>query len=175
MNDRPLPPQFGPKPGVINVTRAREQVRELAVRFINRAAALGIPVAGEVDGNPDSVNRVTAPLNMMLASPEPAARRQGATVVVAALADVAERSDPDWWETDLGRYVAREIGSPHPYVSRQVAAAVLGVTRQAIGQMVRRGDLDEEDGMGVITARSLRLAAEHRWPRASDWPREGTA
>jgi hypothetical protein len=164
---RPLPPAFGPRPGTINLTAVREQVRALAVRLINRAAALGIPVAGEIDGHPDGVNRVTAPLNMMLTHPEAAGRRQAATLAVVGLADVGERDDPEWWGTDLGRYVAREIGSHRPYVERQTAAAVLGVTRQAIGQMVRRSDLDEDPAEG-ITARSLRIAAERRWPRETD-------
>lgn len=170
---RPLPPQFGPKPGALNWTHARAQVREMAVRLINRCVALGIPIAGtpaEHHGvpDPDTINRVSGAINMMLASPSDSARVLGATYVLAGLADLGEREDPDWWERDLGRIVAREVGSWTPAgAEHKVAAAALGVSRQAVGQMVRRGDLEQSED-GRITQESLRLAAERRWKREDD-------
>jgi hypothetical protein len=47
---------------------------------------------------------------------------------------------PEWWRTAAGRMVARSIGADDAEaVTHSVAAAMLGVTRGAVGQMVSRG------------------------------------
>lgn len=58
-----------------------------------------------------------------------------------------------WWQTPLGQVVARRVGHPTaPGVSYPVAGAMLGVTRQGVHDLVRRGKLDRHPGGGVTSA-----------------------
>lgn len=60
-----------------------------------------------------------------------------------------------WWATPLGRAVARRAGHPAATaVPVSVAAAMLGITRQAVHDLVRRHKLDR-DPEGAITAASV--------------------
>jgi hypothetical protein len=47
---------------------------------------------------------------------------------------------PDWWRTPLGRVVARSFGDDGEAVTQSVAAAMLGVTRSTVAQMLYRAD-----------------------------------
>ncbi|MGM1062739.1 hypothetical protein [Saccharothrix sp. Mg75] len=60
----------------------------------------------------------------------------------------------DWWRTPLGRATARRVGHPAATaVSYSVAGAMLGVTKQGVHDLVRRGKLARDpDGGGVTTA-----------------------
>lgn len=59
----------------------------------------------------------------------------------------------EWWATPLGQAVARRIGHPErAAVSYPVAAAMLGITRQGVHDLVRRGKLDRDSGGGVTAA-----------------------
>ncbi|PZG51540.1 hypothetical protein C1I98_08185 [Spongiactinospora gelatinilytica] len=63
---------------------------------------------------------------------------------------------PGWWATPLGRAVARRAGHPGASaVPASVAAAMLGITRQGVHDLVRRGKLDR-DATGSVTTASIR-------------------
>lgn len=58
-----------------------------------------------------------------------------------------------WWGTPLGRAVARRAGNPAAsVVPVSVAAAMLGITRQGVHDLVRRGKLDRDPDGGITTA-----------------------
>ncbi|TQS29094.1 hypothetical protein [Microbispora sp. KK1-11] len=60
-----------------------------------------------------------------------------------------------WWGTPLGRAVARRAGHPAATaVPVSVAAAMLGITRQGVHDLVRRHKLDR-DPEGAITTASI--------------------
>ena len=68
-----------------------------------------------------------------------------------------------WWATPLGRAVARRAGHPAAAaVPVSVAAAMLGITRQGVHDLVRRRKLDR-DPDGAITTSSIqaRLSRSH--------------
>ncbi|WP_052848158.1 hypothetical protein [Streptomyces avicenniae] len=74
-----------------------------------------------------------------------------------------------WWGTALGRVVARRVGYPGvESVSLAVAGAMLGVTRQGVHDLVRRGKLDRHASGGVTTA-SVRARLDNN--RAGNAPR----
>lgn len=66
----------------------------------------------------------------------------------------------DWWQTPLGRLCARSLGRDDARaVSHSVAAAMLGVTRGTVAQLVHRGTLDRHSDGGVLRSSVLaRLA-----------------
>ncbi|MEU8241557.1 hypothetical protein AB0C07_25190 [Actinoplanes missouriensis] len=56
----------------------------------------------------------------------------------------------DWWRTPLGQAVVRRVG--HPYaetVSYATAGAMLGISRQGVHDLVRRGRLPRHPDGGV--------------------------
>ena len=56
----------------------------------------------------------------------------------------------DWWRTPLGQAVVRTVG--HPYaeaVSLATAGAMLGISRQGVHDLVRRGRLPRHPDGGV--------------------------
>ncbi|MDI6097510.1 hypothetical protein QLQ12_02710 [Actinoplanes sp. NEAU-A12] len=56
----------------------------------------------------------------------------------------------DWWRTPLGQIVVRRVG--HPYaasVSYATAGAMLGISRQGVHDLVRRGRLPRHPDGGV--------------------------
>ena len=58
-----------------------------------------------------------------------------------------------WWGTPLGQVVARRLGHPHAAsVTRTVAGAMLGITRQAVQDLINRGKLDRHPDGGVSVA-----------------------
>lgn len=64
--------------------------------------------------------------------------------------------DADWWRTPLGRVCARSLGRDDAEsVSHSVAAAMLGISRGSIAQMVPRGTLDRHPDGGVLRASVL--------------------
>lgn len=66
----------------------------------------------------------------------------------------------DWWRTDLGRLLARALGrGDSESVTHAVAAAMLGVPRHNIGQMVARGQLDRHPDGGVVRSSVLQRLA----------------
>lgn len=66
----------------------------------------------------------------------------------------------DWWRTPLGRACARSLGREDAEsISQSVAAAMLGVTRGTIAQMVHRGTLDRHPDGGVLRSSVLQRLA----------------
>jgi hypothetical protein len=60
---------------------------------------------------------------------------------------------PAWWQTPLGQVTARRAGHPGAdAVSYSVAGAMLGVTRQAVHDLVSRGKLPRHPAGGVLAA-----------------------
>lgn len=57
---------------------------------------------------------------------------------------------PDWWSTPLGQLCARvAVNDDTVGVSHATAAAMLGLTKGTIGQMVTRGNLERHSGGGA--------------------------
>jgi hypothetical protein len=68
---------------------------------------------------------------------------------------VVQPSDPDpsWWRTPFGEAVVRLVGHPaRASVSRSVAGAMLGITRQGVQDLVNRGKLARHPDGGVSVA-----------------------
>ncbi|WP_021592807.1 MULTISPECIES: hypothetical protein [Actinomadura] len=58
-----------------------------------------------------------------------------------------------WWRTALGRAVARTAGHPAvAAVSYSTAGAMLGITRQGVADLIKRGKLDRHSDGGVTTS-----------------------
>lgn len=58
-----------------------------------------------------------------------------------------------WWRTALGRAVARTAGHPAAAaVSYSTAGAMLGITRQGVHDLIKRGKLDRHADGGVTTS-----------------------
>ncbi|ASO22940.1 hypothetical protein FHR81_003601 [Actinoalloteichus hoggarensis] len=92
--------------------------------------------------------------------------------LIAALYPGDSGFDPpaDWWRTPLGRVTARRLG--HPTVENvpfAQAGAMLGITRQGVHDLVRRGKLTGHPAGGV-SADSVRdrLAVLHASSNGSD-------
>lgn len=84
--------------------------------------------------------------------------------LVATLYPGDSAFDPpdDWWRSPLGQVVARRVGHPSvPAVSYPVAGAMLGITRQGVHDLVRRGKLARHPDGGVLTT-SVRDRLRHR-------------
>jgi hypothetical protein len=59
----------------------------------------------------------------------------------------------DWWRTPLGQVVARRVGHPAAEsVSYATAGAMLGISRQGVHDLVRRGRLPRHPDGGVPSA-----------------------
>lgn len=87
------------------------------------------------------------------------ADRERATLTAARLIGVLFPSDASfdpptsWWRTALGRAVARSTGHPAAVaVSYSTAGAMLGITRQGVHDLVKRGKLDKDPNGGVTTS-----------------------
>lgn len=62
----------------------------------------------------------------------------------------------EWWRTPLGRLCARSVGHDDAdAVTHSVAAAMLGVTRGTVAQLVHRGTLDRHPDGGITRASVL--------------------
>ncbi|MEV3921508.1 hypothetical protein [Actinomadura coerulea] len=122
--------------------------------------------------------RILDPLEILLASDEPlgpirdrlrveaevwAAQllgpdRERATLTAARLVGVLFPGDgpfdppASWWRTTLGRAVARTSAHPAAAVSFSTAGAMLGITRQGVHDLVKRGKLDRDPDGGVTTS-----------------------
>lgn len=74
--------------------------------------------------------------------------------LIAALYPGDAPFDPpvDWWRTPLGQVVIRRVGHPAAEsVSLSTAGAMLGMTKQGVHDLVRRGKLTRHEDGGVTT------------------------
>ena len=80
----------------------------------------------------------------------------------------------DWWRTPLGQTVALRVGHPSATtVSYGTAGAMLGISRQGVHDLVRRGRLPRHPDGGVPSAAirdRLRDAVRERPPDAQPGP-----
>jgi len=72
-----------------------------------------------------------------------------------------DAGEAEWWSTPLGRACARHISGRDgtEAVSHSVAAAMLGVTRGTVAQLVHRGTLDRHPDGGVLRLSVLQRLA----------------
>jgi len=81
-----------------------------------------------------------------------ATHRGARLVAVLYPGDTAFDPPAGWWRTPLGRAIARRVGHPSAErVSYAVAGAMLGITRQGVHDLVRRGKLHAHPDGGVTT------------------------
>jgi len=82
------------------------------------------------------------------------ARHAGARMISAFYpGDGPFEMPAQWWASPLGRAIARRLGHPgRDVLSYPEAAAMLGITRQGVHDLVRRGKLDRHADGGVLTA-----------------------
>ena len=77
---------------------------------------------------------------------------RAAVRLIATLYPGDRAFDPpvEWWRTPLGAVVARRVGHPAAEsVSYATAGAMLGITRQGVHDLVRRGRLPRHPDGGV--------------------------
>ncbi|GAA3343500.1 hypothetical protein GCM10020358_43040 [Amorphoplanes nipponensis] len=80
---------------------------------------------------------------------------RAAVRLIATLYPDDRAFDPpvEWWRTPLGGVVARRVGHPAAEsVSYATAGAMLGITRQGVHDLVRRGRLPRHPDGGVPSA-----------------------
>jgi hypothetical protein len=99
------------------------------------------------------------------------AAMQAAARLIATLYPGDGPFDPpaEWWATPLGQVVARRTG--HPWaasVTYATAGAMLGITRQGVHDLVRRGRLPRHPDGGVPSAAIRDRLKESRDKRPSD-------
>ena len=106
--------------------------------------------------------RATGWAGVIQAGDDTAAVRTIVRVVATLYPDEHAFAPPaDWWRSPLGQAVVRRIG--HPYaeaVSYATAGAMLGISRQGVHDLVRRGRLPRHPDGGVPVP-----AVRHRLPR----------
>jgi hypothetical protein len=80
---------------------------------------------------------------------------RAAVRLIATLYPDDSAFDPpvEWWRTPLGGVVARRVGHPAAEsISYATAGAMLGITRQGVHDLVRRGRLPRHPDGGVPSA-----------------------
>lgn len=95
--------------------------------------------------------------------------------VISTLYPTDEPFDPpvDWWGTPMGQLLAWRVGHPiAESVSYPVAAAMLGITRQGVHDLISRGKLARHPAGGVVPASirdRLRRAGSSLPPGEDPW------
>lgn len=139
---------------------AAQLTEELGQRAWELAALLGPDVADELRRRIRSAVPILAA--QLLQDDDDRLAAQTVIDVMCALwpHGQPEDADPDWWRTALGRACARSLGrADAESVSQSVAAAMLGVTRGTVAQLVARGTLDRHPDGGVLRASVLQRLA----------------
>jgi hypothetical protein len=79
-----------------------------------------------------------------------AVRTAGRLIATLYPGDRAFDPPADWWRTPMGQIVARRVGHPAAAaVSYTTAGAMLGISRQGVHDLVRRGRLPRHPDGGV--------------------------
>ncbi|MFB4300088.1 hypothetical protein [Actinomadura sp. NTSP31] len=128
----------------------RQLVAEIEARFLAPLDALldGAEPLAALRRRLDADAQVWA---TRLLGPDEALARSAAARFLAAAGPFDP--PPDWWGTPFGRVVLRLIGHPgRESVSRSVAGAMLGITRQGVQDLVNRGKLARHPDGGVSVA-----------------------
>lgn len=163
------------RPLALSRPAARDQLEAAAVQLAERLDKLGVilvSLSGQIGGQrvDHALEGTAHTYALMLFSTDETARRIAAEAITEGLVDPAQLVDPTWWTCDLARALAREIGYVEPIAPRTMARRALHVSRQAIDQMVSRGDLDPARGHDQpgVTRESLARAMRRRFPYAAD-------
>lgn len=85
-----------------------------------------------------------------------------AQTVIDVMTALWPRSDPapEWWRTPLGQACATSFGvDDAEAVTWSVAAAMLGVTKGTVSQLMARGKLDRHPDGGILRASVLQRLA----------------
>lgn len=144
-----------------------DQLTRLAAQLRDELGCRAHPLA--VLAGPDEALDWPARLNarvdgiaLALLSPDD---DEAADMAIDVMAALWPRTDPppEWWTTPVGRVLARSVGADDTEaVTHSVAAAMLGVTRGTIAQLVHRGKLDRHPDGGVLRASIMqRIAQRH--------------
>jgi hypothetical protein len=158
----------------LNRQTAHAQLREAAEVLAARLESAGAVLVTMTGRAPERIDhaltRTASTYALMLFSTDEMSRRIAADVITQSFIDPAQLADPTWWTCDLARALAREIGHVDHHVTRTTARHILHVSRQAVDQMVSRGDLDAVTGQSqpAVTRESVARAARRRYPYTSD-------
>ncbi|GAA2873544.1 hypothetical protein GCM10010517_34090 [Streptosporangium fragile] len=137
-----------------HVELARELTRLIETRIVDPLEILLDP--GDDVGDVRERLRVQAEVwAAQLLGPDDRLAVMTSARLIAALFPGDGPFDPpdEWWRTAFGRAVARRAGHPGAEaVSFATAAAMLGITRQGVHDLVKRAKLDRHPGGGVTTA-----------------------
>ncbi|MEQ7004786.1 hypothetical protein ABN028_01175 [Actinopolymorpha sp. B17G11] len=140
-------------------TAEHVQLRDDLIRVVTSRLLDPLSVLLQSDSAVESIRRqMRGDAEMwaaQLLGPDDTCARQLAVRLVAALYPGDTPFDPpeEWWQTPLGRAVARRVGHPGAaQVSYAVAGAMLGITRQGVHDLVKRSKLRRHPDGGVTTA-----------------------
>ncbi|MFG3438921.1 hypothetical protein ACGF0J_16885 [Nonomuraea sp. NPDC047897] len=137
-----------------HVELARELTRLVEVRIVDPLEIL--LDTGDDVGDVRERLRVRAEVwAAQLLGPDDRSAVMTSARLIAALFPGDGPFDPpdEWWRTAFGRAVARRAGHPGTEaVSFTTAAAMLGITRQGVHDLVKRSKLDRHPSGGVTTA-----------------------
>jgi hypothetical protein len=134
-----------------DVLRAAEKqlVSDLEVQVVNPVGALlGLDLADLLRQRVD--DRTQMIICHLTAEDDD---KTAADVGADLMATLWGHNDPphEWWCTPLGRLCARALDhDDSESVTQHVAAAMLGITRGSIAQMLHRGNLDRHPDGGVL-------------------------
>lgn len=133
---------------------ARELTRLVETRIVDPLEILLDP--GDDVGDVRERLRVQAEVwAAQLLGPDDRTAVMASARLIAALFPGDGPFDPPdaWWRTAFGRAVARRAGHPGAEaVGSATAAAMLGITRQGVHDLVKRAKLDRHPDGGVTTA-----------------------
>lgn len=131
-------------------------LRRIDIRILD---PLEIALSGgpEVAGLRDRLRIEAEAWAAQLLGPDERQAGSAAARIIAVLFDGDTAFDPpdEWWSTPLGRAIAVRTGHPTAKaVSYATAGAMLGITRQGVHDLVKRGKL-ARDPDGGVTAESV--------------------
>jgi hypothetical protein len=125
---------------------AEQLRRELWATARANADLLGADIAEQVELRiPAACTRLAAEL---CSNDDRTAAGATQLVMLARWPDDTE-PPPVWWQTPVGRLAARSVGDHGEAVTQHVAAAMLGVARGTVSQMLTRGDKGEGGSGGL--------------------------
>ncbi|WP_174567357.1 hypothetical protein [Actinomadura kijaniata] len=137
-----------------HVELARELTRLVETRIVDPLEILLDP--GDDVGDVRERLRVQAEVwaAQLLGPDDRTAVMTSARLIAALFPGDGPFDPPDaWWRTAFGRAVARRTGHPGAEaVGFATAAAMLGITRQGVHDLVKRAKLDRHPDGGVTTA-----------------------
>lgn len=143
---------------------AEETAAEQLADALDAELASGLAAVGWTDLADLARARIWATANRLAAQLDPSDEHLAAQTVIDCAGHLwPVDPEPEWWRTPLGRLVARSVGRDDAAVTQSEAAAMLGVTRGTIAQLVSRGTLARHPAGGVdraaVLARMAMLAA----------------